>query len=84
MKKPWFADIEKKIEKNGGEVDKELRSVVTVDPVLQKPVAIWVYTNLKVTTETTKQILSWVDDYAKLPAEKRRNEKGMSAWPVNR
>ncbi len=83
MKKEWYVSFAARIAKNP-DVDEDLRDEVIRDAVSGKAIAFWAYPTLAVNAETITQILGWVDEYGKLPAEKRLGAKGMSAWPVNR
>lgn len=80
----WMAETMKKIDEDGGKVGKKDKEYVFVDSVLGKAVMNGVFPELKATPETIGQILGFVDEWAKLPAEKKLADKGMTEWPVVR
>jgi hypothetical protein len=83
-KESWFKEIAEKIEKNGGQVEGKDRDVIVMDPVLEKPISPWTYPTLVLSAADITKILGWAEEFAKLPADKRLGEKGMTSWPVNR
>ncbi|KAF0244285.1 MAG: hypothetical protein FD180_2659 [Planctomycetota bacterium] len=84
MKESWNAEVAKRVKENGGEVPAKERDMVLKDAVSGEAVTLWVYPKMKVSKEAMAEILGWVEEFSKLPAEKRLDEKGMTAWPVNR
>ena len=84
MKETWNAEVAERVEANGGEIPKKERDTVLKDPVSGDPITLWAYSKQKVSKESMAEILGWVDEYAKLPAEKKLDAKGMLPHPVNR
>jgi len=66
------------------ELTEQDRAWVLRDPVTGLPVILRWYPKLTISDETVVEILSWVDQYQKLPAKKRLDAKGMMPWPINR
>lgn len=80
----WMAEVIKEIDQNGGKIPQPEKEYVFVDSVLKKAVTNGAFPVMKATPEMFGQLLGFVDEWAKLPAEKKLGEKGMTEWPVVR
>ncbi len=76
--------LRRKRDANHEELTEQDRAWVLRDPVTGLPVLLRWYPKLTISDETVVEILSWVDQYQKLPAKKRLDAKGMMPWPINR
>jgi hypothetical protein len=82
--KVWHRSMADRIEKNGGKPDAKDRDMVLMDLVLGEHFTVNAYGKIQLKPEQIGEILDWVDEHAKLPEEKKRHERGMHDWPVNR
>ncbi len=81
---PWLQELRRRVNENSGEIIEQERALVFGDPVNGIPITLWAYPKLTISDETVVEILSWIDEYQKLPAKKRLDAKGMMPWPINR